>query len=270
MAEEVTAMNGEFERVRGHGELVERELSHEERDKLLSSRTAAEEFGTRHDLDITEEFRAATRVLGAQSPRTSVDIDVYPCRAIAFLQIDREGAFSIRGTGFFVSKHVIATAAHNLPSDLTSIHVYAKMDGDTSSPPYVTSRCRVNPEYWGDTRADYGVIIISEAVGAATGWFVVPPTPWRPEIGTPTKMSGYPENGGLYQLGGTGPVVNVNSDTLLYGVNTHGGDSGAPVWFDGGGLPLLLGIHRAEDGIATPITQSVSDRLRAWIAEIDP
>jgi len=276
MAEEVVKrecyMSDEYERSLGTGALGIRALTEDEQNELHASVPAEELFDVPSDLDniamadIAMADIATADVIAEVSPRTSVPIDTYPFRAIAFLRIARQGGFPIRGTGFFVSERVLVTAAHNLPSDLTSISVFVKLNGTTTGPPFVTTNRRRNPGFASNTRADYGAVIINERVGEVTGWFVVPASVALPAAGALIQMSGYPSPG-LHQLQGSGPIVSIDSETLLYGIDTEFGDSGAPVWIDTVPFPRLVGIHRAENGIAVPITQQASQRIRGWIAE---
>jgi V8-like Glu-specific endopeptidase len=266
MAEEVGNMSDEYHRSLGSGKLDVRTLTDDERVALQDSRPAEELFDMPPELGIDMADIAAADAMAAVSPRAQVQINTYPFRAIVYLKVTRQQGFPIRGTGFFVSERVLVTAAHNLPADLTSISVFVKLNGTTSGPPFVTKNRRVNPGFAANTRADYGAVIIDERVGEATGWFVMPTKPSAPTAGSIIEMSGYPSPG-LRQLRGSGPIVSVDPQTLLYGIDTEFGDSGAPIWIDTAQFPLLVGIHRAENGIAVPITQQVSQRIRGWIAE---
>lgn len=249
----------------GTGELDLRELSTEERDKLLGSRAAEEVFDIPAGLtEILPGDIETADTLAGETARTTAPIDNYPYRAIAFINVDRAQGFAIRGTAFFVSKYVLATAAHNLPPNLTSISVYPKLNGSITGPPYITSNYRVSPYYAGDTTSDYGIVILQEPVGAATGWFIVPEHPPLPPQNGTVLMSGYPRPG-LLQREGSGAIVDLNARTLLYGIDTEPGDSGAPVWMRTPGLPLLVGIHRAENGIAVPANNPVARQILSWI-----
>ncbi|MDQ3280252.1 MAG: trypsin-like serine protease [Acidobacteriota bacterium] len=259
-------MNDEYHRSLGSGELDVRTLTDDERAALHDSRPAEELFDTPPGLGTDRADIAASDAMAAASPRTPAQINLYPFRAVVYLKVMRQQGFPIRGTGFFVSERVLVTAAHNLPADLTSISVYVKLNGTTSGPPFVTTDRRVNPGFASNTRGDYGAVIIEERVGEATGWFVIPTNPSAPAAGSIIEMSGYPSPG-FRQLRGSGPIVSVDSQTLLYGIDTEFGDSGAPIWIDTAPFPLLVGIHRAENGIAVPITAQVSQRIRGWISE---
>ncbi len=250
----------------GNGVIERYEIDAEVRKSLARSSPAfaqqeedSKEDGTKGGV----VFEANAFILGAA--RTQVDVQRYPFRAVAFVRINIPVGFPLRGTAFFVSERILVTAAHNLPPDLISIEVYVEFDGNASSQPFVTKNFRVAPGYPGDTRHDFGVIILAQDVGQATGWFEPPTNPASPPNGTIVTMSGYPAPG-LVELEGTGPTLNVTGDTLSYAVNTMRGDSGAPVFLDVDPDPILVGIHRAEKGIAVPMTPQVSQQILAWIA----
>lgn len=252
------------DRASGTGVLERRELSNSELERLAASRPAVDAAKGIEDFAAFDVLDA--EALAEASGRMNAPIHVYPYRAIAFIYVERPQHFAIRGTAFFISEYVLATAAHNLPDDLTSISVYVQLDGDASVLPYVTTDYRISARYAFDPRDDYGAILLDQDVGSATGWFVVPTHITAPPKNTQVLMSGYPSPG-FRQREGAGEVVKVDTHTLLYGIDTEFGDSGAPIWRPTPGLPLLTGIHRAENGIAVPITLPVVNELNGWIDE---
>jgi V8-like Glu-specific endopeptidase len=243
----------------GTGEVDVHQLTASEYDRLTHRDPVAVET-----LDETGKDIIAPEVLTLGVARARPPINDYPFRAIACVEVALQpGQFPRRGTAFFVSKNVLVTSAHNIPPNFTSIAVYVKLDGIVTAP-FVTTRHAIAPTFAGDSRSDYAAIFLAQDVGSGTGFFVVPPSPSLVANGSIVHMSGYPIPG-LRQMHGSGAVTDINASTLTYDVDTEDGDSGSPVYIDAFD-PILVGIHRADNGRAVPVTSAVASQIRTWIA----
>jgi glutamyl endopeptidase len=81
-------------------------------------------------------------------------------------------------------------------------------------------------------------------------------------------LAGYPGDKPFAEMWGMArKIKTVTAKTLVYDIDTMGGQSGAPVYVKRNGQRFVVGIHNygaTTGNSATRITQPVYDRLKIW------
>ena len=87
-------------------------------------------------------------------------------------------------------------------------------------------------------------------------------------VAQPAVVAGYPGDKPFAELWGMAEVIKaVTAKTLVYNIDTVGGQSGCPVYIKKGGERYVVGIHNygaSTGNSATRITAPVYERLNAW------
>lgn len=232
-----------------------------------------------------------------------IDSKAPPWRKVCSLKISYKLLITTQeyyGTGFFVDKNMILTAAHNVyrkrfgyPLEVTVIPGH---DGRASiSQPFKnakSNKIKCPPEYVANQSRDYdyaAIIIDDGSVGDSVGFFDLEPVISDSELaGSSITSAGYPAS----------PRFDVNYDgkqqffqkaevykgrtrpsdyatRFYHNLDTNTGQSGAPVWINRDGKEVVIGIHtqtRANSSIsdsvfinsALRITQDVLDNIELW------
>jgi V8-like Glu-specific endopeptidase len=102
-----------------------------------------------------------------------------------------------------------------------------------------------------DWRWDIGHIVLAEPLGNRLGWFGLKPVGDTAALSHQTiSVAGYPETDGRHDLQriGIGRVAGVKDVRLYHDVDTSDGQSGGPIWLNGGGndAHLVVGVHGKE------------------------
>jgi V8-like Glu-specific endopeptidase len=165
----------------------------------------------------------------AMGQPVQVDITRFPHRAVVYLEIHL-GNLRRRGSAFFVTPNVLATAGHNLRAsfaNVTRVDVIVDMHGSSRPGTRYTAQLRQpHPAFIPNTRdRDVGIIRLAEDVGRATGFFSLGDSGF---LNTTVHVGGYPE-GSSFQAGSAG-LIRMNSNTRLqYDAATFPGESGGVV-----------------------------------------
>lgn len=169
------------------------------------------------------------------------------------------------GTGFLISNNAVATAAHTFYDRnntyrplAVSMKVYYGLKGDyRSSNNYVTAAAfAYNTDFSTDVSKDYGVVRLSSSL--SKGYFGFSSSQ---SVNQSITVTGYPgEQDKLYkQYTASGVISSMDDIKIYYGINTTGGQSGAPVYNTGSAV--AVGIHIGYSGnnlnCATRITPSI-------------
>lgn len=226
------------------------------------------------------------------------------------------------GTGVLVSARHVLTAAHNLLSEdgrLKAVRVGVTPGMNGKAKPFGTvaaAKWNIHPSWFrngkSDREFDYALLTLRDAVGARP--FAAlrnqPLGHWGdPKWGANTRRSGpdpahlsgviinvagYPGDknpgtqwrgdgrlSGVMRPGRTGEIL-AQDRLMLHTVDTHGGQSGGPVWvrYEDTGRRYLLGIHvapasvftidssgnqRRTHNLALRITDDVTAQIDAWM-----
>jgi glutamyl endopeptidase len=246
-------------------------------DKLHQSRRMADSRA-----ELVDAFEASFRQPASMTARTVEaaaagfgplpDTTIYPFRVIAHLTITAADGTHWRGSAFLASPRTLITAGHNvyIPERggwVHSVAVALGRNGDRFPYGEVTSRKFFTVRGWSDARDpnyDYGAIILSDPLGSTLGHLGLH-EPLNGELGNTIDVSGYADETGR-QWFGSGQVRERNSLRLYYDVTTAGGQSGAPVRFNGS--PSAIAVHVYDSGALNSgvrINPAVHNQIRAWL-----
>lgn len=205
-------------------------------------------------------------------------IKSYPWRAICSLLIEAKNGNYYIGTGWFVSPRTIITAGHcvylhNSGGWAKSIQVMPGRNGSSKPFGTISTSSFRSVKGWTKDKGrsfDYGAIILPEnrKTGNKTGFFGfcnLSDDSLRKKF---INISGYPGDkpSGTQWYHGRG-IKNITSRTLIYDVDTAGGQSGSPVWYKSNGKRYVVGIHTngsSSGNSATRINKSVFENIKRW------
>jgi glutamyl endopeptidase len=228
---------------------------------------------------IVEEAAAVLEVIIGSDDRVPITATTeVPWRRICALRIQFPSGTTYRGTGFLVGPRAVVTAGHCvylhneggwarkvevIPGCNGSARPYGQAESNSlrSVGGWVTSRL---PE------SDYGCIILPAGAfnGRNLGSFGFASFDPPNLVAKPAVVAGYPGDKPFAQAWGMArKIKTVNAKTLVYDIDTMGGQSGAPVYIKRNGVRYVVGIHNygaATGNSATRVTQPVMERLLAW------
>lgn len=232
---------------------------------------------------LSEEFvaeaAAAMEVIIGVDQRVPITATTdIPWRRICALRIHFPSGATYRGTGFLIGPRAVATAGHC---------VYMKSQGGWARKIEVIPGCNGTKRPFGQVVAttfrsvggwvnqglpecDYGCIFVPPGSfnGFNLGSFGVAAFDAQALVAQPAVLAGYPGDKPFAEMWGMAEVIKaVTAKTLVYNIDTMGGQSGAPVYVKRNGVRYVVGIHNygAQAGnSATRITKPVYDRLVAW------
>jgi V8-like Glu-specific endopeptidase len=201
-------------------------------------------------------------------------------RRICALRITFPNGAVYRGTGFLIGRRAVATAGHcvYLASQggwARSVEVIPGMNDSTR--PYGTATSSNLRSVAGWTQqarpeCDYGCIVLPENSfgGVNLGAFGFAAFDAATLNAHAAVVAGYPGDKPFAQLWGMSrKFKTVNANTLVYDIDTMGGQSGAPVYIIRNGQRCAVGIHNYGAGSgnsATRITPPVYSILNNWSA----
>jgi V8-like Glu-specific endopeptidase len=118
--------------------------------------------------------------------------------------------------------------------------------------------------------SDYGCVILPQGAfgGRSLGKFGFAALTTPQLLACPAVLAGYPGDKPFAELWGMSRrIKTVGPKTLIYDIDTMGGQSGAPVIIKHKGSRTVVGIHNYGAGTgnsATRVTKPVFERLKAW------
>lgn len=182
------------------------------------------------------------------------------------------------GTGWLIGPRTVITAGHcvyirNSGGWVRSIQVMpGRNASDTSLGSVVATQFRsVRGWVEGQKRVcDYGAIILPEnsPLGRQLGTFGYARRSDAQLAGLQVNLSGYPgDKPPGTQWYHSRRLTSVTPRTLVYDIDTAGGQSGAPVWWRQGARRYVVGIHTngaTSGNSATRIVEPVFKNLTAW------
>jgi V8-like Glu-specific endopeptidase len=207
----------------------------------------------------------------------------FPYRCICSLVITAGDGTPWVGTGWLAGPRTVVTAGHCVYMRTQGgwarqIAVFPARNGQQIWYQVASRRFR-SVEGWtvrARPEADYGAILLPEtpAIGAL-GFFGYSVLANSELSGLAVTLAGYPADK-TGQLAGTlwehaRRLTSLASATLTYDIDTYGGQSGAPVFFQDNGAPYAVGIHNYGDltgNSATRITDRVFENIERWKGEV--
>ena len=247
--------------------------------KTLGVRTESTESLEAADEAMVNEAVAVLEVIIGTDDRVRIkNTAAIPWRRICALRITFPTGAVYRGTGFLIGPRAIATAGHcvylhNQGGWARKVEVIPGADG--SAKPYgsaVATQFRsvggwVNGK---KPQSDYGCVVLPPGSfgGKNLGQFAVGVLSPAQLVAKPAVLAGYPGDKPFAELWGMArKIKTVNAATLVYDIDTVGGQSGAPVYIKRADTRTVVGIHNygASGGnSATRVTPSVFKQLSAW------
>ncbi len=193
--------------------------------------------------------------------QTRVNVNNYPYRCVMFLLagVDTNNSGTPDkwscGTGFLVGNDVMITAAHVFYEKVNDVNVFVdecRIYPLQASTTYSNDRNDYYfPKSWtystmyatssNKDEHDWIVATLFTPLGLEHGYFAV--RDWDASIeGVTPTVSGYPIATGktYFQYKSTGPLTGIYPKRMSYRMDTHGGNSGGPVYINGN---QIIGIH---------------------------
>lgn len=236
----------------------------------------------------------------AQVPLTRVWINELPpfsnvCRIVA--RMHGTSKISV-GTGFLISPHHVATAAHVLfppeAPNTKSITVYPGQNDEKDPRGIKADSWARHPQHQSGNictgNLDFGIIRLSEPVRA--GHFELRTVDVKRLAGMAVTLAGYPEgksDKARLMFRSEGQLIGVRPDadcrgqfTFIHTADSRRSMSGGPLWSMIDGVRTVVGIHvshtdwldarqtRHRDGRAVIFTQPMIEQYRRWMAHFRP
>lgn len=218
-------------------------------------------------------------VLGVDERVRISDTDKLPWRMIAALSLKPKPPFtsSFVGTGWLIGPKTLLTAGHCVFSESDFGGWIGAIDvspgrNDTKFPyGTVTARRFSATKVWQngpDPDYDIGCIHLDQPLGDEVGYFKIASLTDEDLEGALLNISGYPADrgGGEQQFFHANRVLRTSARRVFYDIDTYGGQSGSPVWYQASPTaePVAIAIHAYGAG-GTPggwgITANSGPRL---------
>jgi glutamyl endopeptidase len=220
-------------------------------------------------------------VIGADDRVRIHNTTAYPWRCICSLKITaRDGSLWI-GTGWLVGPRTVMTAGHCVYMHSRGgwarrIEVIPGRNG--SQRPFDSAVATSFRSVTGWTQKkkrshDYGAIILpaSQPYGRRLGYFGYANLSYFSLLNLKVNLAGYPGDKPAGTLWWHARRISwVTARTLVYNIDTAGGQSGSPVWRLRNGKRHVVGIHTngsTSGNSATRIVKPVFDNIKKWKAE---
>lgn len=227
---------------------------------------------------IEEAARAMEVIIGKDDRLRITNTTGIPWRRVCALRITFPSGSTYRGTGFLIGPRAVATAGHcvflhDQGGWARKVEVIPGANGNARPFGYVESSNLRSVSGWVNGKkpeSDYGCIVLPSGAfnGKNLGSFGCANFDAARIVAQPAVLGGYPGDKPFAELWGMSRVIKtVTAKTLIYDIDTVGGQSGAPVYIMRGGNRYVIGIHNYGAGSgnsATRVTEPVYQRLLAW------
>ena len=228
------------------------------------------------DEAVANEAVAALEVIIGRDDRVRIQSTTKtPWKRFCALRITFPSGRTFRGTGSLIGSRAVLTAGHCVfmraeGGWARSIEVIPAMDGATRPYGSATSSNLRSVVGWTTSQKpeyDYGCIILPQGSfgGRNLGRFGFAALDPAALLAQPMVLAGYPGDKPFAELWGMSrKIKRVTPRTLIYDIDTVGGQSGAPVYLKRNGKRFIVGIHNygaASGNSATRVVPSVYQRL---------
>ena len=278
----------------GHTPLGPDGLELEPTDRRLVELSRAELLADLEETEIPEAGAVGGLAAGAPASRSGLlrptvvigdddrvpvaDPTAFPWQAICFLAITAADGSPLRATGWLAGPRLVVTAGHCVYRHerggwARSVEVVPGRNGGdhrfgTFAVPRADLRSVIGWTERHDHDFDYGALLLPRSLAGEVGFFGFEVASDDALRSQPWNLGGYPDDrepGTLWWHARRIEIVSTN--TLLYNIDTFGGQSGAPLWRNDAGGPLVAGVHSGERSGANQavrISPSVHANLRSW------
>jgi len=202
-----------------------------------------------------------------------------PWRQICWLEMEFPGGRRMYGSGALIGPRAVATAGHCVKYPglgwAERIHVAPGALSAVSLPygRFTSERDYTTTQHWSEKHLpgyDYAVIRLPERVGDTLGYMSFASLASGELEACCVNCAGYPtdkEPGTLWW--DSNVVARLSRTRLYYKIDTHAGQSGAPVWkYDpDAGRRVIVGVHTADvdtANAAVRVNRYVVENLRNW------
>jgi V8-like Glu-specific endopeptidase len=239
----------------------------------------AGESGAEANAALVEEAAAVLEVIIGTDDRVRIEKTTeLPWRRLCALRITFPTGATYRGTGFLIGPRAVATAGHCVYLHTQGgwarkIEVIPAANGALKPYNQVEATMFKSVTGWVAGRkpeSDYGCVVLPPGAfgGRNLGSFGFAAFDTQVILAQPAVLAGYPGDKPFAELWGMARrIKSVSTMTLVYDIDTMGGQSGAPVYIKRNGQRYVVGIHNYGVGSgnsATRVTREVYDRLLAW------
>jgi V8-like Glu-specific endopeptidase len=251
--------------------------------KLLSEAQGKESFETGLEGAVDEGFleeaaRAMEVIIGTDDRVRITATTNVPWRRVCALRISFPSGSTYRGTGFLIGPRAVATAGHcvylhDQGGWARQVEVIPGANGTARPYGQAVSSSLRSVGGWVNGKkpeSDYGCIVLPPGAfgGRSLGSFGCANFDAAKIVAQPAVLGGFPGDKPFAELWGMSRVIKtVTAKTLIYDIDSVGGQSGAPVYIMRAGQRYVVGIHnygQATGNSATRVTEPVYQRLLAW------
>lgn len=240
------------------------------------------EYGTNvSEAFVRNRFDAAELIeeviIGTDDRVRITNVDKKPLKWLCSLVIRAANGKGYVGSGFLVGRRTIITAGHCVYMSkqggwASQITVHVARNGSSAAHTFTVPKSALRSTAgWvnqGRPESDYGAIILPQNLPASYGNFDVTVRDTSYLNNRLVNVVGYPGDKPPGQMWGHGrKLKSVNAETLVYDIDTYGGQSGTAV-FEGEDPYTVVGIHNYGDlsgNSATRITDAVKARIDSWL-----
>lgn len=235
------------------------------------------ELSPEADAVITEALSTLEVIIGEDNRQLFQNTTSSVHRRICLLRITYPNGKSFRGTGFFIGRRTLATAGHCVYMHsqggwARKIQVSPGANGTARPFNSATATSFRSVRGWVDGKKpehDYGCIVLPTGAfnGRDLGFFAFAQCRSPELLAKVSYLKGYPGDKPEELWGMKRQIKSVTAKTLIYDIDTVGGQSGAPVYVRQNGIRYVVGIHNygnSGGNSATRITSDVYARLNSW------